>query len=466
MLAWYAIFEGGIMSRSNKAVDMTQGTVWKHLAGFAAPMLIGLIFQQLYNTVDSLVVGNYVSKQALAAVGSVGMLINSILGFFSGLSVGAGVVIARAFGSHDRNALHKAVQTTLTMTFILCVAVTLLSFLLIRPMMSLLNMPDEMYAEALTYLRIYFAGVSGLMIYNMGSGILRAVGDSKRPLYFLIFSAIVNTVCDLIFVLVFRMGVAGVAWATVLSQAVSAILVLYVLIRSDEIYRFDVSDLMIDMRSLKLITRFGLPTAVQSSVVCFSNVFFQSYINQFGTECAAGWTIYGKLDQFAMLPLQGLSMANTTFVGQNLGAGMIDRAKKGVRSSIIMSLICTVTLMIPLFTFRRDLLSIFNSDPGVLQYGELFVTWITPFYLFICFTDTLGGALRGAGEANCTMIASLSCYVVIRQIYLYVMSKFTRDALIIGLGYPLGWVLCAITLVLCWKLIPWEKKQAALHADS
>lgn len=451
--------------RSSRSSDMTQGVIWKQLFSFAAPMLLGLIFQQMYNTVDSIVVGNYVSSQALAAVGTTGPLINTLLGFFNGFSTGATVVIARAYGARDRKAVHDAVHTTIFTTLLLSILFTFLGMYLTPYLLRMMKTPDDMLSEASTYLRIYFMGVSGLMFYNMGAGILRAIGDSRRPLYFLIFSAIVNTTGDLIFVLVFHMGVAGVAYATILAQALSAMLVLYVLARSDGPYKLFFRHLRITPPVLRQIIGIGLPTALQGAITAFSNVFVQSYINAFGSDCAAGWSIYSKLDQFALLPQQSLSAANTTFVGQNLGAGNIQRAKRGTRIALLMAGICTCSLMIPLMSFARPLLSLFNQKAEVLTYGAMFVQWISPFYLCTCVTDIIGGALRGAGEALPTMICMLSCYVVIRQIYLFIISRFTHSALLIGLGYPLGWVCCCILLLLCYHLLPWEKKQAALHAQ-
>lgn len=315
--------------RIGRSTDMTQGTIWKQLLSFAAPMLLGLIFQQMYNTVDSIVVGNYVSSQALAAVGTTGPLINTLLGFFNGFSTGATVVIARAYGARDRKSVHDAVHTTILTTFLMAILFTGLGMYLTPYLLRMMKTPGDMMSEATTYLRIYFMGVSGLMFYNMGAGILRAVGDSRRPLYFLVFSAIVNTAGDLIFVLVFHMGVAGVAYATILAQALSAMLVLYVLARSDGPYKLFFRRLCIKLPVLRQIVGIGLPTALQGAITAFSNVFVQSYINAFGSDCAAGWSIYGKLDQFALLPQQSLSAANTTFVGQNLGAGNVPRAKRG-----------------------------------------------------------------------------------------------------------------------------------------
>ena len=447
--------------RASRSINMTEGPIARQLISFAVPMLIGLIFQQLYNTVDTIVVGNFVSAQALAAVGTTGPLINTLLGFFNGFSAGATVVIARAFGARNLKDVQDAVHTTITMTLILAAVITLAGLLLTPLLLRLMRAPEDMLPEATTYLRIYFMGISGLMLYNMGAGILRAVGDSRRPLYFLIFSAIVNTVGDLLLVLVFHLGVAGVAYATILAQGLSAVLVMYVLMRDEGIYRLSPKKLRIHGRTLKKIIAIGLPTALQSAITSFSNVFVQSYINVFGSSCAAGWSIYGKLDQFALLPLQSISMASATFVGQNLGALNIPRAKRGIRTALLIGMGCTAVLMAPLMIFSRPLLSLFNQQPEVLRYGQLFVLWISPFYLFACVNDILGGALRGAGEATPTMICMLMSFVVIRQIYLFVMSRLTTNAVLTGLGYPLGWILCTVALVGCYRLIPWEEKQRA-----
>ena len=447
------------MRGATRSMNMTEGPIVRQLISFALPMLLGLVFQQLYNTVDTIVVGNFVSAQALAAVGTTGPLINTLLGFFNGFSAGATVVIARAFAARSPRDVHDAVHTTIAVTLLLAGVITFAGLSLTPALLRLMRAPDDMLPEATTYLSIYFAGIAGLMLYNMGAGILRAVGDSRRPLYFLIFSALVNTAGDLIFVLVFKLGVAGVAYATILAQGLSALLILYVLMHDDDIYRLQLRHLRIHGRTLRRIAAIGLPTAIQSAITAFSNVFVQSYINVFGSSCAAGWSMYGKLDQFAMLPLQSISMASATFVGQNLGAVNIKRAKRGIRTALLIGMGCTALLMAPLMIFATPLLSLFNQQPDVLAYGRMFVLWISPFYLFACVNDILGGALRGAGESLAAMICMLSCFVVIRHIYLYVMSSLTSSALLTGLGYPLGWVLCSIALVLCYRFIPWEKKQ-------
>lgn len=443
---------GGNPMRIGRSTDMTQGTIWKQLLSFAAPMLLGLIFQQMYNTVDSIVVGNYVSSQALAAVGTTGPLINTLLGFFNGFSTGATVVIARAYGARDRKSVHDAVHTTILTTFLMAILFTGLGMYLTPYLLRMMKTPGDMMSEATTYLRIYFMGVSGLMFYNMGAGILRAVGDSRRPLYFLVFSAIVNTAGDLIFVLVFHMGVAGVAYATILAQALSAALVLYVLARSDGPYKLFFRRLCIKLPVLRQIVGIGLPTALQGAITAFSNVFVQSYINAFGSDCAAGWSIYGKLDQFALLPQQSLSAANTTFVGQNLGAGDTPRAQQGVRRALGISLAVTAVLMVPVLVFAPQLTAFFNRKAEVVAYGTLLLRYISPFYLLCCINQIYSGALRGAGNSQVPMVIMLGSFVVFRQIYLYIVSHFITNTLLpLAMGYPAGWLVCSAATLLYYR---------------
>lgn len=441
---------------------MTQGVIWKQLVTFAVPLLFGFVFQQLYNTVDSVVVGNFVGKEALAAVGSTGSIINTLIGFFTGLSTGASVVIARLFGARDDAGVSKAVHTTIVMTFLLAILFTVLGVTMVPYMLRIMKTPADVYAEAKTYLTIYFSGVAGLMLYNAGAGILRAVGDSRRPLYFLVFSAVVNTALDLVFVLVWNLGIAGVAYATVLSQLLSAALVILTLMRSEGAHRLNRHALRISPPMLKAIIKIGLPAAIQSALTAFSNVFVQSYINSFGSACMAGWSAYGKLDQLALLPMQSVSMASTTFVGQNLGALDMPRAKRGILTAALMSTISTAVLMLPLMLFARPLLSFFNRDPEVLAFGRLFVVWMSPFYVFACVNDILAGALRGAGESKAPMFIMLTCFVLIRQIYLYFISRVATSVLPIALGYPLGWILCAIFQYAYYKRSGWEKRQASV----
>ena len=331
-----------------KTTDMTSGDITGLLIQFSLPLLAGNLFQQLYNTVDSIVVGNYVGKEALAAIGSTTSLINTLVGFFLGLAAGAGVVISQYFGAHDLINLKKTVHTMTAGTLLLGVVFTIVGIAASPFMLRLMATPDDVISDASVYLRIYFEGVLALMIYNAGSGILRAVGDSKRPLYFLIVSSLINVVLDLVFVIQFHWGIAGAAYATIIAETISAVMVLFVLVRTKECYKVQISDLHIDRVILRRILSVGLPAGIQQAVTSFSNVFVQAYINNFGSSCMAGWASYGKIDQFAILPMQSLSLASTTFVGQNFGAHNIRRVKRGITISLILSAAVTGLLVIPL----------------------------------------------------------------------------------------------------------------------
>ncbi len=443
--------------KKTKSMNMTEGTIWKQLIYFAFPLLIGNLFQQLYNTVDSVVVGNFVSTEALAAVGSVTPIINMLVGFFSGLATGAGVVISQFFGAQNRTMLHKSVHTTLLMTVGLGIIFTFVGIFMTPFMLNLMSTPEDVFDGAALYLKIYFGGVMGLMLYNMASGILRAVGDSKRPLYFLILSSLLNVVLDLAFVLLFKMGIAGVAIATIIAQFISAFLLLVVLARSDEDYKLVLRDLKIDPEILKKVIRIGLPAGLQMAVTSFSNVFVQSYINRFGSACMAGWTSYSKIDQFVLLPMQSLSLSATTFVGQNLGAGNLARAKKGTRVSLVLSVAITALLTVLLIAFSSQLLMLFNQDPEVLKYGNIFIRYLGPFYVICCANQIFAGSLRGAGDATGPMIIMLLSFVVFRQIYLFIGTMFIDSIIFVGLGYPVGWVVCSIGMAFHYFRGRWEK---------
>ena len=311
-----------------KTVDMTQGNIPRHIISFAFPLLIGNIFQQLYNTVDTWVVGNFVSNEAFSAVGSVGPIVNMLIGFFLGLSSGAGVVISQYYGAKRYDAVEKAVHTALVMTVIIGVVFTFIGLGLTPIMLKLMKTPADVLPESTAYLQIYFSGILGLMLYNMGAGILRAVGDSQRPFYFLVICAIMNTVLDLVFVIVFEMGVRGVALATILSQATSAVLVLITLLRTDECIKLNIRKLKVHCDILKKIISVGIPAAIQMAITAFSNIFVQSYINFFGSNCMSGWTAYAKIDQLLFHPMQSIALASTTFVGQNLAATKLIGRKK------------------------------------------------------------------------------------------------------------------------------------------
>ena len=442
------------ISKGKRDVDMTEGNILQHIINFAFPLLIGNIFQQLYNTVDTWVVGNYVSNEAFSAVGTVGPIINMLIGFFTGLSSGAGVVISQYYGAKRFDKVHDAVHTSIVMTLLLGVVFTAVGILMIPPMLNLMKTPAEVFPESSAYLTIYFAGVLGLMLYNMGSGILRAVGDSKRPFYFLVVSAVLNTILDLVFVLVFNMGVRGVAWATIIAQFVSAILILITLMRTEICIKLILRDLKMDWEMLKKVVRVGIPAAIQMAVTSFSNIFVQSYINYFGADCMSGWTAYSKIDQLILLPVQSIALAATTFVGQNLGLNQVERAKRGIRTSLWLGIGTTVVIMIPMLFFAPPLVAFFNSKAEVVQYGSLLLRCISPFYVLTCFNQIYAGALRGAGNSRAPMIIMLCSFVFFRQCYLYIMANFVSNEIVpIALGYPAGWFVCSMLMILYYRRV-------------
>ena len=445
--------------RRRKDVDMTEGNITRHIISFALPLLIGNVFQQLYNTVDTWVVGNYVSNEAFSAVGSVGPIINMLIGFFMGLSSGAGVVISQYYGAKRYDEVHDAVHTALVMTLIMGIAFTAIGLAMTPFMLRLMNTPDNVLPESTAYLTIYFSGILGLMVYNIGAGILRAVGDSQRPFYFLVVCAVMNTVLDLLFVLVFRMGVEGVALATILSQCTSAVLVIITLMRTDTCIKLRIQDLKINFAMLGKIFRVGIPAAIQMAITAFSNIFVQSYINYFGDNCMSGWTAYAKIDQLLFLPMQSIALASTTFVGQNLGCNQVERAKKGVSQALLIAMASTVVLMIPVMAFASPVVSFFNSKAEVVEIGSMLLHWLSPFYVLCCFNQIYSGALRGAGNTRAPMIIMLSSFVAFRQVYLFIMARVWNEIIPIAMSYPAGWLLCSTLTAIYYHTVQLGKNR-------
>lgn len=438
--------------KKNGDVDMTSGNIVKHIIAFALPLFVGNIFQQLYNTVDTWVVGNYVSNEAFSAVGTVGPIINLLIGFFMGFSSGAGVVISQYYGAKKADKVEKTVHTAMTATFILCIVFTVVGILLVPFLLNMMKMPEGVYVEAQEYLTIYFAGVSGLLIYNIGSGILRAVGDSVKPFMFLVVSAVVNTVLDLVFVLKCGMGVEGVAYATVIAQGISALLVIAELLHTQSSVKLNFKKLGLDWGILSAVVKIGIPAALQMALTAFSNVFVQSYINYFDTDFMSGWTAYGKIDQLMLMPLTAVSLAATTFVGQNLGINDVARARKGVKYAMLLSIAGTVILMIPILIFAPQFTSFFNDKKEVIEYGTLLLRLISPFYVLCCVNQVYASSLRGAGNSRAPMIILLFSFVIFRQIYLFAVTNFISNTIIpVALSYPAGWLVASIIMTVYFK---------------
>ncbi len=442
--------------KARRERDMTSGPIVGNLFSFALPLLIGNLFQQLYNMVDTWVIGQTGESGAFAAVGSVGPIVNIMVGIFSGFSSGAGVVISRYFGAHDEENVSRSVHTAVTVTLLLSAVFTalgvLLSPLAVRLMLG--GTDGEVYPHAVTYLTIYFAGCAGLLIYNMSAAVLRAVGNSRYPFYFLLVSAVTNIVLDLLFVFCLGMGVAGVAIATVIAQLLSAILATAVLFCTRSSVRLSLQKLGIHTRILKKQVIIGIPAAIQLALTAFSNVFVQSYIGGVeGDQTAAlgGWTAYSKIDMFLFLPSQSLSLAATTFVGQNLGAGDAVRARRGVRTAFLMALTVTVPITVLVILLAPHLAGIFNSDPAVVANATLLLRYITPFYIFTCANQIFAAGMRGAGNSLAPMVIMLTSFVGFRQLYLFIVSNYvSNDLLTVGMAYPAGWGICCLVMTVVY----------------
>ena len=445
--------------RKRGDVDMTEGSTLRHLINFAIPLLFGNLFQQLYNMVDTWVVGNYGQGEAFSAVGTVGPIINTLIGFFVGLSSGAGVVISQYYGARDEKKVSKAVHTAIIMTLILGVVFTAVGILIVPFMLELMNTPETVKPQATEYLTVYFAGILGLMIYNIGTGILRAVGDSRRPFYFLVVSAVINTVLDLVFVLCFNMDVLGVALATIIAQAVSAILVIITLFRTKNCVRLSLKELKLSGAMLGKIVKIGLPAALQMMITSFSNVFVQSYINHFGEDFMSGWTAYSKIDQLLLLPMQSIALASTTFVGQNLGKDQVKRARGGVRCAILLAISSTLILMVPVMIFAPYFVMFFNPKAAVVTHGAMLLRLISPFYVLCCINQILAGALRGSGNTRAPMVILLFSFVFFRQGYLYVVANHISNTVTsIAMAYPAGWLVASATLFIYYYFCDFSSK--------
>ncbi len=454
-----------ISFKNRDSVDMTRGNILRHLIIFSVPLLVGNLFQQLYNTVDSWVVGNYVSNEAFSAVGTVSPIINLLIGVFMGFSSGASVVISQYFGAKKYDRVKSAVHTTALMTILLSVVFTIAGILMTPVMLRFMRTPDNVFPESQTYLTIYFSGMAALLIYNMGSSILRAIGDSLRPFYFLVACCLTNIALDFVFVLVFQMGVAGVAYATVISELVSAVLVVVVLFRTDTCVKLVLKELRIDGEILRQTLNVGIPAAFQMGVTAFSNVFVQGYINQFGADFMSGWGAYLKVDNLMFLPMQSVALAATTFVGQNLVNGDAKRAREGTRSALIISASVTAFLSVIILFTAPYLIRFFNPKEEVIRLGTFILHTITPFTVCCCINQVLAGSLRGAGNSRAPMVIMLTSFVVFRQIYLFTLTRLIGNTqTVVTLAYPAGWVLCS-TLILIYYLkhVP-NRTELNLHA--
>ena len=434
---------------------MTEGVIWKEILLFSIPLLLGNLFQQLYNAVDSVVVGNYIGAQALAAVGSSAPVINLLVSFFMGLAVGAGVIISRYVGARKKEELLIAVHTSLALTFAAGLVMTLIGVLISPYVLQWVGTPSDVMESSVLYLRIYFLGILSVMVYNMGSGILRAVGDSRNPLYFLIVSSVTNIILDMLFVIVFHMGIAGVGWATLIAQTISAVLTMLLLMRTKEEYQVKLKHIRFHKHMLYEIVRLGLPSGLQNAIVSFSNVIVQSNINAFGSLAMAGCGSYTKIDGFAILPVMSYSMALTTFTGQNMGAKKYDRVKQGAKTGILMSVITIVCISALLLMLGPNVLAIFSSDPTVINYGLYMMHVLAPGYIFLAISHAFNGIIRGAGITTVPMIVMVTCWCGLRMAWILTSVPLFHDIGVVFMGWPLTWIASALWLFLYYRKGKW-----------
>lgn len=443
------------MNNQSSATLMTTGSIWKKIIAFAIPLFLGNLFQQFYNTADSLIVGNFLGSSALAAVSSSGNLIFLMVGFFNGLAVGAGVVVARYFGAKKFDIVQRAIHTIVTLGFFCGIALTVAGVVAAPQILVLMGTPAEVLPNSVTYFRIYFCGSLAFVMYNFLVGILQAVGDSKHPLMYLIFSSITNIVLDLIFVAVFHFGVGAAALATIISQFLSALLCFLHLLKGPKEYRIYLSKLRIDPLMLRQIISNGLPAGLQNSIISLANVVVQSNINKFGQMAVAGCGSYSKIEGFAFLPITCFALALTTFISQNLGAKEYKRAKKGAVFGVVCSVVTAELVGVVIYTFAPYFIAAFNSTPEVLSYGVAQAHTASLFYFLLAFSHCMAGILRGAGKSTVPMFVMLVCWCIIRVSYISIAVHFIPDIRVIFWAYPLTWCLSSIVFLLYFLRSDW-----------
>lgn len=433
------------------SMDMTEGVIWKLLLRFAVPLMLSELVQTLYGMVDSVIVGRFCGTEALAAVGATGNVVKMLVGFFTGISVGYTVVVGQNFGKKDEQGVKDSVHTIVSISLILGLVLTIVGVLITNPILRMLDTPEDVFSLAAIYVRTYFMGIMGLVLYNTAAGILRAVGDSANPAKFLLISSVLNVVLDLVLVIWIPMGVRGVALATVISQLVSAVLAFGVLLKADGPYRVNPKELIVRKGILTKIFSNGLPIGLQKFLTSFSNVIVISYMSPFGSTCLAGWAIYTKLHHLTMIMLQSIGSAETTFVSQNVGSGNYGRVRSCVRVASVMSVIALAAVGVLLYIFVPSVAGVWGDDADVIAYAVMFVRTILTLEVTHAFNQVLAGALRGMGKAAASTLVMIAGLVGGRQIYLYFITKVIYTPQIVGIAYPVGWLSAGILLFIVYK---------------
>lgn len=438
--------------------QITEGVIWKQLLIFFFPILMGTFFQQMYNTVDTIIVGRLVGTEALAAVGATGPLVSMVNGFFIGVSSGATVVLSQAYGAGDRKGVSDSIHTGVALSLLLGVMLTAIGICLGGRVMGWMGTPENCMADATTYLRIYFAGSIGTVVYNMGAGILRAMGDSKRPMLFLMVTCILNVVLDLLFVAVLHMGVAGAALATVLSQMISAVLPIMVLLRQKE-DRLELRKLRIERSLLGRILRIGIPAGLQFVTFDFSNVLIQSGINSFGDITMAAWTAYGKTDALVWMISGAFGVSITTFVGQNFGAQKYSRIRQGAWTCLALSIAMVCALNVTLLLFRSQILGIYTDNPEVIAVGSMVMLSIMPYEFLFMPIEVFAGTMRGVGNSLMPTLITGSCVCLFRVVWLMTAVRHWHSLKTLTLSYPLSWALAAAVFLVVYFKGNWLRRR-------
>lgn len=441
-----------ILEEKKKSRLMTEGSIWKSILLFSVPLILGNMLQQLYNTADSIIVGNFVGSNALAAVGSSGSPIFLLIGFSQGIAVGAGVAVSQFLGAKDREGAHVAVHTSLALSAILGAILTVCGIAVSRALLTAMNTPAEVLEDAVLYMRLYFGGVLFSVVYNMAAGILNAAGNSKRSLLYLGVASITNIVLDLVLIAGCKMGVAGAAIATDISQLVSCVLSLRFLMRVEDDYRVTAKEVRVHKKMAVRIIKVGLPTGIQNMVISLSNVLVQVSVNGYGAAAMAGFAAYMKVDGFNILPVLSFSMAATTFVGQNFGAGKIDRVKKGTFVTLGMCIVYTILTGILLLVFQDSIMHLFTGDETVIAYGKICMLYFCPFYWMLGILQGLAGTVRGTGKSVPPMVVLLISLCLFRIVWIQFALPLFAGIEGVLLVYPVSWAVGAVLMVLyAWK---------------
>jgi putative MATE family efflux protein len=441
---------------------MTTGSIQGNILSFAVPIFIGNLFQQLYNTTDSLVVGNFVGKEALAAITSCGPLIFLLVGLFQGIFVGAGVVISSFFGSGDLSSVKKAIHTSVAFGVYSSIVLTILGYFGSPILLHWLGTPDSVFSDANTYIRIYFLGIGALILYNTSAGILRAVGDSRHPLYFLIIASLINIVLDLVFVAVFHWGIAGTAYATIISQTVSVIFSFRLLFTSKEIFKVEVREIRFHKTMLPRVLKIGIPSGIQNSVTSLANLVVQASINLFGATAMAGNGAFTRIQGFALIPVTSFALALTTFTGQNLGAGEYDRVKKGARFGIIFCMFLSESIGLLLYFNAATLLSFFSRDPEVIAVGIQKAQILSRFLFAVALSHTMAGIFRGAGKSIVPMAVMLSIWCIFRVLYIKIGLSYLMDIRVVFWAYPITWMMSSVIFLIYYFTSGWMQGKRKL----